>query len=130
MMLGKPTSRARVLSNDELKAIWAATREQSSFSTIVRLLILCGQRPQEIAALHSDYITEGTINLPGWLCKNGRDHSFPMGPLAANLLAAIQPNSSSPVSRARKARPALQRLEQKHSRAERRARRQGSTVAA
>jgi len=94
MTLGKPKSRARVLSTDELKVIWEATADQTNFSTIIRLLILWGQRPRETAALHSDYITEDTINLPGWLCKNGRDHSFPIGPLAANLLAAIAPNSS------------------------------------
>jgi integrase len=89
---GRYTSQARVLSNDELKAIWEATADESNFSTIVRLLILLGQRPREVAALRSDYITEDTINLPGWLCKNGRDHSFPISPLTATLLDTITPN--------------------------------------
>jgi len=94
MTLGKPTSRSRVLTNDELIAIWEATTELAAFPCIVRLLILWGQRPRETAALHSDYIADDTVNLPGSLCKNGRDHAFPIGPLAAPLLDAIEPNSS------------------------------------
>jgi integrase len=93
MTVGKPSSRARVLTTDELKAIWRATDEPGIFSSIVRLLILWGQRPREVAALRSDYIADGVVTLPEWLCKNGRAHNFPVGPLATTLLAGIEPNS-------------------------------------
>lgn len=94
MTLGKTASRVRVLSIEELKSIWEATADPAIFHFIVRLLILSGQRPREIAALHTDYLAEDTINLPGSLCKNGRDHAFPIGLLSANVLSAIRPNSS------------------------------------
>jgi len=93
MMVGKPSSRSRVLSTHELRAIWKATDEPGTFNSIVRLLVLWGQRPREVAALRSDFLADGVVTLPEWLCKNGRVHSFPIGPMATSLLATLKPNS-------------------------------------
>jgi integrase len=43
-------SRERVLSFDELKAIWTATDGETDYGRIVRLLMLTGERREEIAA--------------------------------------------------------------------------------
>lgn len=49
---GAEISRDRVLSAEELRLIWnACTGEQSQFNSIVRLLMLTGQRLNEIAGL-------------------------------------------------------------------------------
>ena len=50
-------------------------RLPESFKTIVRLLILTGQRRGEIAALQISWINleNKTITLPSSLTKNGRD---------------------------------------------------------
>jgi integrase len=110
----KRPSRTRVLSDDELRWIWEAceqTGEQSPpvneiviegttgeaavpprlpahFTTIVRLLILTGQRKGETAALKRAYFShnEQTICLPSEITKNGREHTLPVGPMAVKIL--------------------------------------------
>jgi integrase len=61
------------------------------YCRIVQLLILTGQRRGEIAALHSTFYDqkEGTVCLPASLTKNGREHIFPVGPVAAPILDTL-----------------------------------------
>jgi integrase len=108
------TQRTRVLSDRELKLIWRACDHQeeadepapiaaksrptprrgepkppplpATFCTIVKLLILTGQRRGEVAALRKQWISSGTITLPSEITKNGREHTFPIGKLAASVL--------------------------------------------
>ena len=52
-----PIKIVRALSDDELSAIWRATgRVGGAFGTVVRLLMLTGQRRNEIAALRWDEV--------------------------------------------------------------------------
>jgi integrase len=55
----------------------------------VRLLILMGQRRGETAALQDLYYSDNqqTVTLPADVTKNGREHTFPVGPMAAEILA-------------------------------------------
>lgn len=81
------SSRERVLSDDELKRVWAASADMGyPFGTIVQLLILTGQRRSEIGKLDWSYIGGDRITLPASLVKNGREHVFPLAPLAKSLL--------------------------------------------
>jgi integrase len=75
----KEQSRDRVLSNDELAAIWNACPE-GDFGNIVKLLILTGQRRSEIGGLRWPEIDmrNGQINLPAERTKNGHAHFIPM----------------------------------------------------
>src|SRR5581483_8561349 len=98
--------RTRVLSDEELQSIWQACEQPgdtqcpwsvalpASFCTIVQLLILTGQRRGEIAALHTDFFEHELCKLPKELCKNGRDHIFPLGPRAAALCTEAVPSAS------------------------------------
>lgn len=75
----KQRSRDRVLTDDELRAVWLAAVEIGyPFGDIVRLLILKGQRCAEIGHLHSTFIEEDCIRLPASLTKNGREHRVPL----------------------------------------------------
>lgn len=81
--------RDRVLSKAELKAVLTAARaELGTFSTIVELLVLTGQRRGEIAALRAEWIDweRSTITLPAKATKNRRQHTIPFGPRTAELL--------------------------------------------
>jgi integrase len=80
----KSSTRARVLSNDELRLIWHAG--EGTHGTIVKLLILTGQRRGEIAALRTEFIKADVCTLPAELCKNSREHSFPLPKSALSLL--------------------------------------------
>lgn len=90
-------NRARVLTDAELKSIWEATAEPTIHNTIVRLLILTGQRKGEIAKLIPAYYSHNqqTISLPSEVTKNGREHTFPVGPLATGLIRGFSTTSSS-----------------------------------
>jgi integrase len=77
-----------VLSDDELKAIWNATAGDDNYSIIMRLLLLSGQRRDEIGALRWSEVLEDRIQLPGSRTKNGRAHSIPLTTTMQNILAA------------------------------------------
>jgi len=77
-------SRERVLTHDELKTVWNAC--EGTFGTIVKLLILTGQRKMEVGSLQWGYIGDSTVTLPADITKNGREHTFPLGSLARSLL--------------------------------------------
>ena len=105
----KRLPRERVLSDDELRAVFNTALEGSSpFSYIVALLILTGQRRGEIAALKWEWIdaAERTITLPASLTST---HTFPYGGMAADLLERIPHQGEYPFPAARervKGRPA------------------------
>jgi integrase len=93
--LQSPTSlvsRDRVLTQEELKAIYVtAARQSFPFGTVVQLLILTGQRRGEIGALRWGWIDEEekTITLPASATKNSRAHKFPYGDTIAVILASV-----------------------------------------
>jgi predicted small metal-binding protein len=62
-------SRERVLADAELRAIWAAC-EADDYGAILKLLILTGQRANEIAGLRQDELGAAEIALPGERTKN------------------------------------------------------------
>jgi integrase len=86
----KRPSRKRILTDTELGIVWRATDNLTGhFKEIVRLLILMGQRRGETAALRDLYYSDNqqTVTLPADVTKNGREHTFPVGPVAAEILA-------------------------------------------
>jgi integrase len=80
-------ARERVLNNDELRLIWNAT-EEDHYGAIVRLLVLTGQRADEIASLRWSEIGEDAISLPSSRTKNKRQHSIPLSGPALGILKA------------------------------------------
>jgi integrase len=86
----KGQSRERVLSPDELTKIWKqAEKIGYPYGTIVRLLILCGQRAAETAALSWSWIDDQGISLPSYITKNRRASRIPYGPLTKQVLATV-----------------------------------------
>jgi integrase len=61
------------------------------FGHIVRLCILSGQRRSEIAQLAWEMIDQDAqlITLPSGLTKNGRQHTFPYGPMTVAILKEL-----------------------------------------
>jgi integrase len=83
-------SRERVLTDDELRRIYRAADDGSTFGKIVRLLILTGQRRSQIARLRPEFIDETNVLItwPAEEMKGHRRHSMPLAPMAADLLSA------------------------------------------
>jgi integrase len=88
---GSEISRDRVLSRGELRLIWdASAGEASQFNRIVRLLMLTGQRLNEVAGLRWSEIdkTAAVWRLPGERAKNHREHMVPLTKPALAILEA------------------------------------------
>jgi integrase len=82
-------SRARVLTDDEVAAIWQALPE-GHYGTILKLLFLCGARRNEIGNLAWSEVDleRGLITLPPERVKNNRPFEIPITAPMLALLAA------------------------------------------
>src|SRR5215207_10691711 len=80
-------SRDRVLSDEELAAIWGACRDDH-FGRIVRLLLLTGQRREEVGGMQWSELdlTRSLWTIPGGRTKNRRTHEVPLSAPARGLL--------------------------------------------
>jgi integrase len=83
-------SRDRVLTDAELAAVWRSLPPTGPYGDLVRLLILTGQRRQEIGGLRWSEVNfaDRLITLPAARCKNGRSHTIPLSPMAHGILTA------------------------------------------
>ncbi len=110
---GTEHSRDRVLSDEELRAIWRATEGDSQFDGIVRLLMLTGQRLNEVAQMRwSEIDTDNRI----WAMpaakgderrtKNSRAHVVPLTDPMIEILEARKAQQKAMV-RKDKPMPAL-----------------------
>ena len=88
-------SRDRILTDQELRAVWQAAGQLGVYGVLVRLLILTGQRRGEIAGLMWSEIDLGKrlISLPRDRVKNDRAHEVPLSPQAVTLIEALPRNS-------------------------------------
>jgi integrase len=85
---GAEQSRERVLSVEELRAIWRGTETEQGdlFESIIKVLMLTGQRRDEVAGMRWSEIDGNTWTLPASRTKNHREHVIP---LSAPVLAIL-----------------------------------------
>lgn len=86
-----PTARRdRVLADDEIRAIWNATKGIGSFNAIVRALLLTGQRREEMSGLTWGELDSGLSawTLPAARSKNGKPHLVPLSMQMQTILGA------------------------------------------
>ena len=103
--------RDRVLSDEEAGAIWRAACEAPyPFGAIVHLLMLTGQRRDEVAGMTWAELSEdlATWTIPAARTKNGIPHLVPLSGPARELLRALLPDGQGDVEDAhRRAKLAL-----------------------
>lgn len=76
-----PKPRNRVLSDDELRSVWAAAVHMPyPWGTFFRLAILTGQRREEVAGMQWSELDRATKEwtIPGERSKNGLPHIVPL----------------------------------------------------
>jgi integrase len=80
--------RERVLTDEELRAVWEATAGVGSFNAIVRMLMLTGQRREEVTGMTWEEVAPdlSTWTIPGDRAKNGVAHFVPLPPQAQAIL--------------------------------------------
>ena len=79
------TARDRKLDDAELAAIWLAL-DDDDYGDINKLLILTGQRSDEIAKLRRPEVHDRVLDLPGQRTKNGRPHIVPLSDAAYQII--------------------------------------------
>ena len=87
--------RERVLSDAEIGEIWRATGDVASpYGTIIRLLLLTGQRRGEVAGMTWGELSDDLAiwTLPGERTKNGAAHTVPLSAPARDLVRALLPD--------------------------------------
>ena len=91
-------SRDRVLSEDELRKVWTATDEIGwPFGPIIQLLILTGQRRDEVGAMEWNELDleKALWTLPRGRVKNDSGHEVPLSPMAVAIIQKLRRISGS-----------------------------------
>jgi integrase len=82
--------RDRVLDEAELRAVWLASDPSSDYGAIIRLLLLTGQRREEVGGMRWPELDldRARWTLPPERTKNRRPHHIPLSKQAVAILAA------------------------------------------
>ena len=83
---GQETERDRVYSDAEIKRLWAAFGKCGTPGAVFKVLLVTGQRLNEIARMEWKEIDGDLLTLPGARTKNKRVHVVPLSDLALDLL--------------------------------------------
>lgn len=89
----KPKARDRVLTENEMAALWRVVDAQAEpWRSAVKLLILTGQRKSEVfEARRAEFdLKAGLWTIPAERAKNGAAHIVPLSEAARNVLEAIE----------------------------------------
>ncbi len=85
----KPTSRERVLDDDELAEVWGAAEAVGwPWEGLVKLLVLTAQRRNEVAGMVWDEVEGTTWSIPAARTKNKRAHKVPLTATALSVIEA------------------------------------------
>ena len=87
---GKETERERALSVEEIRTVWGAFDSVGyPFGSLLKMLLVTGQRRGEVAGMKWGEITPDGWRLPGERAKKGKGHLVPLSSLAREILDGI-----------------------------------------
>lgn len=88
----KENQREKVLTDDEIRAVWKAMEAQTQLmGAMFKLRLITAQRGGEISHMRWPDIDGDWWTIPGEYSKNGRTHRVPLSPLALTILDEIRP---------------------------------------
>lgn len=87
----EPRSRDRVLTDAELREVWASCRDDD-YGRIIRLLMLTGQRRDEVGAIAWSELDleDGTWRISRLRTKNGRAHTIALAHAAMAIVERVE----------------------------------------
>jgi integrase len=88
----KEVSRDRVLTDDELRAYWAAAETEGfPFAQFAQVLVLTGQRRGEVAGMSRSEIDfeKAVWTIPAKRAKNATQHAVPLAPFVIDILKSL-----------------------------------------
>lgn len=87
---GEETSRERVLTDDEIRLVWAACEtERPIMCALMRLRFMTAQRGGELAGLTWTDVEDEWLTIPGTLTKNKLTHRVPLTKAAQDIITAL-----------------------------------------
>ena len=97
MRRGTPTKRDRLLSDDELRAVWKQAEGNGTFGALIRLLLLTGQRRDKVASMRwEDISIDGTWTIPAEAREKGSAGVLTLPELAIDIIKRQPHFASSP----------------------------------
>jgi integrase len=93
--------RDRVLSDAEVALVWGASSKlPQSFGALIRMLLLTGQRREEVTAMRWSEIDleKAEWIIPASRAKNGQSHSVDLSAPALSILEGLRPKSGTKAS--------------------------------
>lgn len=98
--LSKPspeTQRDRVLTEDEILAVWAACdAEPGVIADAFRLMLVTAQRRGEVVSMRWQDVDGAWWKIPAELAKNGLSHRVPLSPQAVSILEGLRKRAKGP----------------------------------
>tara|TARA_R110002051_G_scaffold189149_3_gene258517 strand:- start:1161 stop:2063 length:903 start_codon:yes stop_codon:yes gene_type:complete len=83
--------RDRILTDDEVRAFWNACDQLGSpFGPLFQILLLTGQRREEVAAMTWSEIEGDVWTIPRERAKNDKAHAVPLSSAASSILSGIE----------------------------------------
>jgi len=86
----KYTPRNRLITRDELKAIWTACGEMGAYGALIRLCFTTGQRVGQLLDPSAFTVRDELLVFPPHLVKSNRQHVIPFAELTAELLPELR----------------------------------------
>jgi integrase len=92
----KDRARTRILSDDELRAVWKAAEANGVFGAFVRLSLLTAQRRDKLASMKRSDIENGVWTIPAEAREKGNAGELVLPDEARAILEAMPRYASSP----------------------------------
>ncbi|MEE8506109.1 MAG: integrase family protein [Kiloniellales bacterium] len=84
-----PKARERILDDDEIRAVWAAADDNSTYGAFMRLALLTAQRREKLASLKwADVTIDGTWNIPTEDREKGNGGTLVLPEMAQAIIRA------------------------------------------
>jgi integrase len=94
---GHETQRDRVLSEDEIRAVWSACEaEPGIIADAFRLMLVTAQRRGEVLSMRWQDVNGAWWTIPAEVAKNGRSHRVPLSPQALAILGRRREGANGP----------------------------------
>jgi integrase len=85
----KERARSRVLTDDEIRAVWKVAEANGTFGALVRLLLLTAQRRDKVVSMRwPDIAIDGTWSIPAEAREKGTAGELLLPPAALDIIRA------------------------------------------
>jgi integrase len=86
-------ARSRVLSDDEIRALWKIAPEFGSFGALCQVLLLTGQRLAKVASLQREDVVDAGLGRVVWVIRTekgekGNAETLPLPPMLRRIIDA------------------------------------------